>query len=60
MVRERAAVSRGVDTKANTGGGSAHELGDSRLFEDGSKRGGAPVSDVVAADTAGEGRSEDG
>ena len=53
-------VSRGADTKANTGGGGALELGDSRLFEDGSEHGGAPVSDVVVADTAGEGRSEDG
>ena len=50
----------GTDAKANTSGGGALELGDSRLFEDGSERGGALVSDVVAADTAGEGRSKDG
>ena len=50
----------GADAKANTGGGGTLELGDSRLFEDGSERGGAPVSDIVVADTAGEGRSEDG
>ena len=50
----------GADTKANTRGGGALELGDSRLFEDGSERGGAPVSDIVVADTAGEGRSKDG
>ena len=50
----------GADRKANTKGGGALELGDSRLFEDGSERGGALVSDVVAADTAVEGRSENG
>ena len=33
-------------------GGGALELGDSRLFEDGSKRGGALVSDPVPPDTA--------
>ena len=49
----------GTDAKANTSGCGALELGDSRLFEDGSERGGALVSDVVAADTAGEGRSKD-
>ena len=42
----------GADTKANTRGGGALELGDSRLFEDGSERGGAIVSDLVDADTA--------
>ena len=35
-------------------------MGDLRLLEDGSERGGAFDADVVAADTAGEGRSEDG
>ena len=46
----------GADTKANTiWGGGALELGDSRLFEDGSERGGALVSNVVAFDTASEG-----
>ena len=52
----------GADTKVNTGsgGGGALELGDSRLFEDGSELEGAIVSDVVAVETAGEGRSMDG
>ena len=42
----------GGDTKANTRGGGALELGDSRLFEDGSERGGALVSDVVVLEAA--------
>ena len=50
----------GTDAKANTSGGGALELGDSRLFEDGCERGGALVSDVVAADTAGEGQGGSG
>ena len=41
-------------------GGGTPEVGDLRLLEDGSERGGAFDADVVAADTAGEGRSEDG
>ena len=41
----------GTDAKANTSGGGALELGDSRLFEDGSERGGALDSDVIDADT---------
>ena len=52
-------MSTGADRKANTRGGGALELGDSRLFEDGSERGGALVSDAVALETAGEGRGED-
>ena len=52
-------VSMGADRKASTRGGGALELGDSRLFEDGSERGGALVSDGVATETAGEGRGED-
>jgi len=40
-------VSMGADRKANTRGGGALELGDSRLFQDGSERGGALGSDVV-------------
>ena len=36
-----------ADTKANTVGGGALELGDSRLFQHGSERGGALGSDVV-------------
>ena len=41
-------------------GGGALEVGDHRLLEDGCERGGALVSDLVAADTAGEERSVDG
>ena len=41
-------------------GGGALQLLDLRLFEDGGERGSALGSDVVVADTAGEGRSEDG
>ena len=47
----------GGDTKANTRGGGALELGDSRLFEDGSERGGALVSDVIDRDTARDGQN---
>ena len=50
----------GADRKANSRGGGALEHRDSRLFEDGSERGGALVSDGVAMETAGEGRGEDG
>ena len=51
----------GADTKANTlWGDGALEVGDLCLLEDGSERGGALVSDVVANETVGEGRSEDG
>ena len=41
-------------------GGGALEVGDHRLLEDGSERGGALVSDVVAYETASEGRSGTG
>ena len=41
-------------------GGGALELGDHRLLEDGSERGGALVSDVVAFETASEGWGGDG
>ena len=41
-------------------GRGALELGDSRLFEDCSKRGGALVSDVVGLETASEGWRGDG
>ena len=44
-------MSTGADTK-RTRGGSALELGDLRLLELGSKRGGALVSDLVELDTA--------
>ena len=46
-------------TNANKGGG-ALQVGDLRLLEDGSERGGALVSDVVVTETAGELRSKDG
>ena len=42
----------GADTKANTRGGGALERGDSRLFEDGSERGGALGSDKVVIEAA--------
>jgi hypothetical protein len=45
-------MSRGADTKANTRGGGALELGDSRLFEDSSERGGALGPDVVVIEAA--------
>ena len=45
-------VSAGADAKANTGGGGALELGDSRLFEDGSECGGALGSDFVLIEAA--------
>ena len=48
-------VSMGADRKANTRGGGALEHRDSRLLEDGSERGGALLSNVVAFDTASEG-----
>ena len=55
----RDARSRRVSTGADTRGGGALEMRDSRLFEDGRERGGALVSDAVAVETAGEGRGED-
>ena len=46
----------GAETKAkHFGGGSALEVGDLRLVEDGSQRSGALGSDVVASETASEG-----
>ena len=42
----------GADRKANTRGGGALELGDSRLFEDSSEHGGALGSDVVVTEAA--------
>ena len=41
-------------------GNGAPEVVDLRLLEDGGERGGALDSDVVAIETVGEGRSEDG
>ena len=45
-------MSVGVDTKANTWGGGALEVGDHRLLEDGSERGGALSFDAIALETA--------
>ena len=53
-------MSAGAGRKANTRGGGALELGDLRLLEDGSERGGALVSDVVAVETAREGQDGNG
>ena len=49
---ERAGMSMGADTKGKLWGGSAPQVSDLRLVEDGSERRGAPVSDVVVPDTA--------
>ena len=58
---ERAGVSAGADTKANALGASgALELLDLCLFENGSKRGGALISDPVLLETVNERRDEDG
>ena len=51
----RAGVSRGADTKGILLGGGAPQGGYLCLLEDGSERGGALVSDVVAPDTARDG-----
>ena len=50
-------MSMGADSaqKRTLWGSSALEMGDHRLLEDGSERGGALVSDVVALETASEG-----
>ena len=48
-------VSTGADTKANTRGGGALEMGDLRLLEDGCERGGALVSDIIVPETARDG-----
>eukprot|EP00964_Phaeocystis_antarctica_P009107 scaffold4936_cov73-Phaeocystis_antarctica.AAC.2 len=45
-----------ADTKANTRGGGALEMGDLRRLEDGRERGGALGSDVIASETASEGQ----
>ena len=42
----------GADTKVNTRGGGALQMGDLRLLEDGGERGGAFVSHTVAPETA--------
>jgi len=53
----RVSVSAGADSarKRTLWGSSALEISDHRLLEDGSERGGALVSDVVALETASEG-----
>ena len=48
-------MSTGADTKANTRGRGALELGDLRLLEDGSERGGAFVSNAIEFETARDG-----
>ena len=48
-------MSTGTDTKANTWGGGALKVGNLRLLEDGSERGGTLVSDLVASETASAG-----
>ena len=45
----------GADTKANTSGAGALEVGDLRLL-DGSERSGALGSDIVAFETASKGQ----
>ena len=49
-------MSMGADKKANTVGGGTLEIGDLRVLEDCSERGGALVSDAIARDTARDGR----
>ena len=58
---ERAGVSMGADTRANTAsGGGAPQVGDLRLLEDGGERGGALVSGLVIYETASKGWDGDG
>ena len=59
---ERVGVSMGADSarKRTLWGSSALEMGDHRLLEDGSERGGALVSDVVVEETVSEGWDRDG
>ena len=60
-MREHRHVSTGgTDTKCEHSGGGALQVGDLRLLENGSERGGAPVSDVVTGETASEGWGGDG
>ena len=53
-------MSAGTDTKCEHSGGGALQIGDLRLLEDGGERSGPLGSDVVAAETASDGQSEDG
>ena len=59
MVREQA-CQRALTQKQTLGRGGALQVGDLRLLEDGSERGGALVSDLVVSETASEGWSGDG
>ena len=52
-------MSAGADTKANTLGAVALQVGDVCLVEDGSKRNGALSSDVVPTKAASEGGRQD-
>ena len=45
----------GIDIKSERSGGGALQVGDLRLLEDGSKRGGALVSDLILSETVSEG-----
>ena len=53
-------MSAGADIKANTRGGGALQVGDLRLLEDGSERGGALGSYAVEVETASEGQNGNG
>ena len=53
-------MSMGADIKANTRGGGALQVGDLRLLEDGSERGGALGSYAVEVETASEGQNGNG
>ena len=50
-------MSTGVDRKANTQGRGALEVGDHCLLENGSERGGTPVSDFVVPQTVSQEQS---
>ena len=52
---ERVGVSTGADTQASTRGRGALEVGDHRLLEDGSERGGALGTDAIVIETARDG-----
>ena len=51
---------RALTQKRTLSGSGAPEVGDLRLLEDGSERGGALVSDVVPIETASEGQDGNG
>ena len=58
---ERAGACQWALTEKRTlSGGGALEVGDHRLFQDGSKHGGALVSNVVVCDTVRDGRGRGG